>query len=303
MERILRRKLDAIARDRVSGAAELTLRGIRAVRQWLVHNQNPSTNQLLEVSQFLLRAQPSMASLLRLSNEVALAVDTNDHGHSLSRSLGVFEKTIQGAPRQIAKHLSQWFRRKDRPCVHTYSYSSTVVEALVRARRHLDSVTCSESRPGNEGFKTAKRLSRAGIKTYFQTDAGLFSQIWGNTVLVLGLDAVLPGWIAGKVGTKVMVARANQLGAPVIFLADTTKFWPEPGNQRHRWEWTFGPDEELWKAPPRNLKVYNLYFELTRFVAPSPVRVLTERGWMSHRAIRKFINGMKISPRLRKLAD
>ncbi len=244
-----------------------------------------------------------MAPLLRLSNAVALAVDTNARARCLSASLKVFERTIQGAPRQIAKHLSQWLRRKDKPCVHTYSYSSTVVEALVRAKRYLDSVSCSESRPGNEGIKTAKKLVQAGIKTHFQTDAGLFSQIGGNTVLVLGLDAVLPGWIAGKVGTKVMVARANQLGAPVIFLADTTKFWPEPADQRHRWEWTFGPDEELWKTPPRNLKVYNLYFELTPFIASSPIRVVTERGWMSHRAIRRFIDRIKISPRLRELAD
>ncbi len=176
-----------------------------------------------------------------------------------------------------------------------------MVTALIRAKPYLHSVGCSESRPGNEGVATASKLSQAGLKVFFTTDAGLFCQLRREPIVVLGADAIVPGWIAGKVGIKVLSRRAISLAGTVVFLADTMKFWPETAGRALRWDGTFGPDDELWKEAPARVEVYNLYFEV---IPLSPrLRVLTERGWMTPKQVRRELKKIRISPRLAALAD
>ncbi len=300
MDRLLRQQLNGIVRDRRSGAAELALRGVMALQAWLRRHPKPTEQELLEIARTLLHAKPSMAPLLRLANEVALAVDASTPARALSTSVAEFKKILRTGPIQIARLFSRWLGKGPRREIFTYSYSSTVVRALIHARGRIEKVCCSESRPGYEGFTTATRLSRAGIETEFLTDVGLFSQLWERPLVVLGADAVLRGWIAGKVGTKVLARGAFATGGTAIFVADTTKFWAEPSGRSPRWECTFGPDEELWKNPPTRVRVHNLYFELTPL---SPrMRVLTERGWMTRKQARRELKKIKISPRLKALA-
>src|SRR2546425_777114 len=73
MDRLLRQQLEAIARDRRSGAAQLALRAVTDLQSWLRRHPKPTEQELLDIASALLRAQPSMAPLLRLANELALA--------------------------------------------------------------------------------------------------------------------------------------------------------------------------------------------------------------------------------------
>ncbi len=239
-----------------------------------------------------------MTPLLRLANEIGLAADGKNPARGLSQSLREFEGKIRRAPSKIAFHLVRWLKSRNRPQVITYSYSSTVAYALTCARRHVGCVFCSESRPANEGIKTARVLAAKGIETNFLTDAALFSQISQNQIVLLGADAVLCGWVAAKAGSKALVARAVQLGAPVVFLVDTTKFWPGRSTRYPRWELTFGPDEDLWRNPPRRLKVCNPYIELVPVQARSPIRLLTESGWMTPKHVRRLLKRIPVLPHL-----
>ena len=47
MDRLLRQKLDAIARDRRSGAAELALRAVTDLQSWLRRHPKPTEQELL----------------------------------------------------------------------------------------------------------------------------------------------------------------------------------------------------------------------------------------------------------------
>ena len=301
MDRLLRRELDRIAGDRTSGAAELASRACRALQAWLRRRSSPGESELLEVAGTLLRTQPSMAPLLRLANEVALAIDFPSPARRLATTTQRFRRILHLAPERIAGYFVRWMRsRSGAEVIYTYSYSSTVAKALIRARSRIESVCCSESRPGNEGILTALRLSRAGIKIEFFTDAGLLSQTYRELLVVLGVDAVLPGWIASKVGSRVLIGRAHRAGGTVVLMVDTTKFWPEPTHASPRWDWSFGPQDEIWKNPPRRVSVYNLYFELAKL---SPrLRFLTERGWMTPKQVKRELKKIHISPRLAELA-
>jgi ribose 1,5-bisphosphate isomerase len=302
MDRLLRRELDRIAHDRTSGAAELAGIACRALLKWLRGNRHPSEAELLEVARALLRAQPSMAPLLRLANEVTLAIDSGSPARRLATRTRRFHRILRLAPDRIAGYFFRWMRsRGPAEIVYTYSYSSTVAKALIRARSRIECVCCSESRPGNEGILTALRLSRAGIKTEFFTDAALLSQTYRGLLVVLGADAILPGWVGCKVGSRVLIGRAHRAGGRVVLMVDTTKFWPEPTRSSPHWDWTFGPPDEIWKNPPRRLAVRNPYFELTKL--SSRLRFLTERGWMTPGQVKRELKKIRISPRLAGLTQ
>ncbi len=285
--------------DRTSGASELTRRTLRSLGAWLRRNPHLDERQLLAAAGAVMRAQRSMAPLLRLANEIALASETKQPAAQLRKALRRFESVLNRASGRITSHFKAWLRKADVPEVYTYSYSSTVIRALAASRPLVHSVFCSECRPGNWGRRAAVELSRAGLKVNYATDACLLSQLHGKAIVVLGADAVLSGWVAAMAGSRALVSRATRLGCPVVFLTDTTKFWPEPHESSTRWVWTFGPSSELWRDPPPRVEVYNLYFELIPM--SSRLRFLTERGWMNSRMVRAYLGALTLSTRLDRL--
>ena len=276
MDRLLRRVLKEITRDRRSGAAELALRGVAALQAWLHRHRQPTEQELLEVARALLCVQPSMAPLLRLANEVALAADAEVPAKTLMNSLVEFRRLLRTAPNAIAERFRRALQGKRPRQIVIYSYSSTVVNALIRAKSRIDCVYCSEGRPAYEGRDAAEKLARAGIQVWFETDAALLEEVAiGQNVIVLGADAVLFRGFVNKVGTNAIVPLALQAGAPVWILADTSKFWPESPFQSNLWMGTYGHPGEIWKEAPRRVRVWNPYFEVAKFFGR--MRFLTER--------------------------
>lgn len=312
MDRLLRRQLDAIASDRRSGAAELALSTAAALQAWLRRHSKPTEQELLESARALLEAKPSMAPLLRLANEAALAADAKNSAEQLAAALAKFRAVLQDGPAQIADNFARTLRRMpQKQTVITYSYSSTVLQALIRARSRIREVFCSEGRPGCEGLVMAAKLSRAGISVSVATDAAQFSLVWHGDVLVLGSDMVFEDGFLNKIGTDVLVEcvrklpRRRKRRKPIWVLADTTKFWPEAWRVLREQaeeaesiaQTVPGPGSEVWKHAPSKVRVLNPYFWGTAF--RSDIRILTERGWMAAEQVRRELKRIPISPRLK----
>jgi len=302
MDRLLRREFDAIARDRRSGAAELALRAVTALQSWLRRHPRPTEDDLLEIARALLRAQSWMAPFLRLANEVARAVDARNPADSLVAAIAGFARVLRIAPERIAQNFVKALPRH-RSWMFTYSYSSTVVRALTHAKSRIRIVYCSESRPGYEGRTTATKLARAGIRVCLSTDATLISNPLLHN-LVLGADKILPYGFENKIGSQVLAERVRRFrhGRKAVWvLADTTKFWPESWERSRFWKYNPGPAAQVWKDAPRKVWVKNNYFDFTRFFPG--VRICTERGWMTPEQVRRQMKRIRISPRLKALAD
>lgn len=311
MDAKLHRALDAIARDNRSGAAHLAARAVKALLSWLRRHPEPGESELLEIARALLKTQPSMAPMLRLANEIALAVDNHDGQHSLAASLRKFERVLRTAPQAIAEELSDALRRtrhgRGPHWFATYSYSSTVVNALTHARSKVRIVYCSEGRPGYEGRKTAQKLAAARIQVCLKSDAALLSMALFFRFTVVGADSIWQDGFINKVGTKVLVKRAREMRrrgffADVWVLTDTTKFWPES------WEGPtqfWRPEKEnpktLWQNAPKSVWVSNPAFEFVHYFPG--VRLLTEKGWMTPAQVRRELKKIRISPRLKSLVD
>lgn len=300
MDQRLRRDLDAIAADRSSGAAELALRTCVALQQWTRRHPKISRDDLLAVARALLFAQPAMAPLLRLANEVALAAEDSVPSRYLARTLKRFSSAIRTGPPRIAGHFRSALRGGDKKIVTTYSYSSTVLQSILAAHSYIWQVICSEGRPGLEGRKTVEQILRRGkgIGACLTTDAALHMFTAHSHALVVGADSLEETGFTNKAGTGALVAYAVQTGCPVWVLADTSKLLPRAIDairaDRN------GPDAEIWPEAPARLSVLNPYFETTRYQLG--IRLLTENGWRTPAPICREIQAIKVSPLLATLA-
>lgn len=301
MDARLKHELAAIARDRQSGAAELALRAVNALEAWLRRHHKPSEKELLAVARTLLLVQPSMAPLLRLANEAALAAGKNSPAE-LRAALRAFRRTLVTAPRQIAAQFRAKIVRLRPAVVATYSYSSTVLRALLAAKSSLQTVWCSEGRPGWEGRRVARKLAGGGLNVVLTSDAALLEAGLAAELLVVGADAVQRRGFRNKIGTAVLVENMAAANKPAWVLADSTKFWPEDvfGLETTLLQPKNGPHAEICHRPGERLHVWNPYFAPCRYL-PN-VRILCERGWMSARQVEAAVGKLRLSPRLYELA-
>jgi translation initiation factor eIF-2B subunit delta len=295
----LERALAAVARDRQSGAAELARRAADALLVWLRRPRRPAAEELQAVARRLATAQPTMAPLLRLANEVALVAETGSL-HRLPIVVARFRQLLRAAPTRIARRFATRLRTLHPPIVATYSYSSTVAGALSKARRHIGVVWCSEARPGLEGRRLARELAEGGGNVVLMSDAALLEVAPAADLLVLGADAVERNGFHNKIGTGALVERMAAAAKPVWVLADTTKFWPDDAfHPRRRPPTPPVPAAELWRRPPRGVRLWNPYFAPCAYRAN--LRVLCERGWLDARQIHRVLARLRIAPGLHRL--
>lgn len=305
MDRTFRRQLAAIQQDRRSGASELAIRACAALRGWLDRRLKPTEQDVFDAAHSILHAQPFMAPLIRLANDLLLAAESDRPNKALNDAVRGFHQLLKQAPARIARGFIRSLRRHSPRAVATYSYSSTVIRCLSQSRACLPGVLCSEGRPGYEGRATARALTGARIPVLFLTDAGLSARIEEAWMFITGADAVLSGGFINKVGTRMLASCALEAGRQVWVLADTTKFVPEAIASKLVRPWLRigkpGPRMEVWKRPPAGVFVLNTYFERTPY---SPgIRVLTECGWMTPEAVGKELEKIRVSARLLAMAD
>lgn len=300
MSKPLAREFRRIARDRTSGAAELALQAVSAVEQWVHRHPDAGEAQVEDIAVQLLGMQRSMAPLLRLANEVALAADSSRPARALAKSAAEFRRRLQGAPRKISRRFAAELSARPLWQVAIFSYSSTVVRAIVGARRRIASVLASESRPGMEGLLAVGRLAQSGLRVQLATDAAQLSLLHPARLVMVGADAILSHTFVNKVGTRALYLRARELGCLVWVLTDSTKLLPE-AIAAPFWRPSDGPAREVWPRPTRGVQVLNPLFEHTEL--SSTVRVLTENGWLEAGQVRRAVEAIRTSPRMKRLAD
>ena len=175
---------------------------------------------------------------------------------------------------------------KNNSVIFTHCHSSSVVSALIFAKKqgkHFE-VYNTETRPLFQGRKTAKELSKAGIKiTNFVDSAARIaltkSQNTKKANLVLfGADAILKTGAINKVGSGMFaeIAFANKI--PVYILADSWKFTKHVKLEQRSFN-------EVWKKAGRNIKIENPAFE---FIPKKYISgIISEFGILS---FDKFLN-------------
>lgn len=285
-------KTDAAIRDialnNLSGAAEIlrNAEGVFSLLRDESSHQVPISIEEAEVSireasVALTKAQPDMSSLLRLASAALSAARAEATGRdaleAAAKAARGFVESATNSAHTAAMHAEKLLR--DESKVLTHSRSSTVLEALVEARRagKQFEVFATESRPMLEGRKLASELSSERIHVTVIADAAASLFIESVDLILVGADRITPEHLVNKIGTKMIALSARERGVPIYAVCDTSKFvgvdyladvirdQRDPG--------------ELWPDAPEGVSVQNSYFE------PMPLAfctgVLTERGALS----------------------
>ncbi len=145
-------------------------------------------------------------------------------------------------------------------------------------------ITCTETRPWLQGARlTAYELSREGIPVDLVTESVAGNRLLDQAIdfFIVGADRIGPdGWVANKVGTRMLAQLARTGGARTLVVAPTTTI---------DWEWKSGQlipierrgGDELWRATgmpqiPPGIHIDNPVFDLT---PPGLIDwIVTEKG-------------------------
>jgi len=229
------REIRRIEKDRVHGAVELGLRATALVRRLTEEGGFPSAldldTDLMITTRELIEAQPAMATMVNLEIDTTLAAWK---ASGLSRK----RRAVISACRKFEQKLRRNSQLASRRAagligtgctVLTHSFSNTVLDALLLARRRRKRfrVICTESRPKREGRKLACALEAAGIPARVIGDAAAVRSLPEADLVLVGADAVSVDGLVNKFGTASLVVCARHLGKAAYAVCGTEKFVPD----------------------------------------------------------------------------
>lgn len=190
----------------------------------LANTGRMSRERWKELALGLKEAKRSMAPLYNISNMILLNLEKENFERELAQELDSIHKDHTDSVRTI----SDKFVRDHRPRrVMVNSYSATVMECLLRLAQEVDlEVTVAESLPMGEGVMFAESLASRKVKAEIISDSMVFEWMKKVDIFLSGADAIVPGKIYNKVGSKSIVHAAHSEGKVVIVVCDTLKIAP-----------------------------------------------------------------------------
>ncbi len=289
----IRKSIEQIRLDSTSGSLELAKRSAELLIHLIEITDSPT--QIYNIAYSLFKAQPTMASIFNLVNNLMLNFDKekDQKPKKIVQNLcKKFLENIDSSDKSISKQSLKLI--KNNSTIITHSYSSTVLSALLYAKKSGKrfSVICTESRPKNEGIKLAKQLGKNKIKVKLIVDSAIFSFISESDMILVGGDAVTDFGLINKIGTKGIAITAQHYKTPIYALCSTIKFLPK--NYPLTLKQKKDPNEII-SNKISNVTLINYYFDCTplEFITG----FITEKEILKPKEIKEIIKHLKIHKR------
>jgi translation initiation factor 2B subunit (eIF-2B alpha/beta/delta family) len=299
-------RIEELREDNRSGASEIASQAldllIDAVGDSVPASAISYRRWLLRISRDLVAAQPAMALLFRLVNDMLWAADEPVSAEEMRRAALDFLQAHRASSAEsldaLAMHAGEYLKRQS--AVMTHSRSATVLGVLTRLKELRGSlrVYCGEGRPMLEGQTLASELAWAGIEVVIGVDMALFSWLPEAQSLLVGADSLMADGLVNKLGTHALMHRAYELEIPNIVVCTTDKFLPNDYVVRHSLR--EGAAEEIMPVSNDNITVRNPYFDVTPLDLVSAV--ITEKGVLAGLALDDELEAIQTYPGLRGTA-
>ena len=147
----------------------------------------------------------------------------------------------------------------------THCHSSTATSILIKAKKMKKkfSVIACETRPRYQGRKTVKELAQAGIDVTLVVDGAANLFMKKADMVLVGADSITArGDLINKVGTSMIAHIAKMHDVSFYSAAEVLKFSPFTiYGEREKIE-ERNPNE-VWKTPPKKVKIRNPAFDVT----------------------------------------
>lgn len=290
--------VEPIRDDLLSGAAELALRAIVMYQNILNMAGHEPLDKIKEIlvytSRTLVNAQPAMAPLFHLANNVLLATDKSETVEALLKdaqeTLDQFEKTLCASAAKIADITFDIIEPGG--LIFAYSFSSTVVSCLLnaRAKGRFFRVVTTEARPSLEGRKLAARLASGGIEVIHTFDNALGLVLGNCCAAFMGCDLIGNAGVVNKVGSWVLAVACREMNVPLYAISGTEKFVAE--DRMFEFENHERPGCEVWPDSPKGVAVLNHQFDLVPFSLLAGL--VTEKGILREKDIQPYVDAITV---------
>jgi translation initiation factor 2B subunit (eIF-2B alpha/beta/delta family) len=297
--------LKAIENNNTSGAAEITSFASECLlsfsNEFLGGTKEQYFKAMVDVGKRLIFAQPEMAPLFNLINEVLLtlegrmniAEDVTELKNLVIEKTSEFISRSKAAHKNIQKLVLDLISNDS--MILTNSYSSTCIKSLLYAEtkgKRMKVITL-ESRPMFEGRKAAKILSDHDIKTILIADMAAFSFLSDVDLVLTGCDTICYTGFVNKIGTLGLAVSAFQFNIPFYVLCERSKMLPSSYLQ----EPTIVKKDpgEIFQEPGK-FKIHNHYFDVTPHKFATGM--VTEDGMVAPSHVKELLNGLKVSSML-----
>jgi len=287
--------IQPIADDLLSGAAEIALRAITIFQGVLADSEGDLPTPELKkaaltyTAKGLIDAQPAMAPLFHLGNDVLIATEpatTNENLAELcNNALANFEKTLCASASTIADTAYDLIDPGE--LIFAYSFSSTVVSCLLnaRARGRFFRVVCTEARPSLEGRKLASRLASGGIEVIHTFDNAMGLVLGNCSAAFMGCDCIARAGVVNKVGSWMLAVACRELKVPLYALSGTEKFVTD--ERMFEFERHERPGVEVWDNAPKGVAILNQQFDLVPYNLLAGL--VTEKGILKEKDIDPYL--------------
>ncbi|MFW9874047.1 MAG: translation initiation factor eIF-2B, partial [Candidatus Thorarchaeota archaeon] len=256
-----------LKQDSISGASELTEKALKIIENHLILIQNPNadiTEDIYKLVGEIINTRPSMAPLINAMGFLIhdLTIITKKAIKKRLKESKIISSERKGAlERNFHTFISS--RKKDERNIMLISYSSTIIDFLLRNKDINFEIYILESRPLLEGRRTAKILSKY-FKVNLIIDAAIGKFTSRIDFVLIGVDSVLrDGSIINKIGTYPLAVLAKSNKTDVFAICDSHKY-----NLRSH----YGQEVIIEKKPSKeiydeegfnNLEIHNYYFDIT----------------------------------------
>jgi len=291
MEKFLK-GIEEIAADRKHGARELYRWAVENLLDWVKERGQSHPQELIPLLAETAKAQPSMAPLLNLVNQVLLAWEEGPQ-----KTQDLLEETLKGEETSTATLVEEGMKVLKGKRIVTLSRSSTlleVIKALLNRGEKVE-ILISEGRPLMGGVATARLFRDMGIEVTLCTDGLIFSLVREGDVVALGADAITPQSLVNRCGTYPLALVARDRGVPFYTFTDTGKLLPQELVPLFKIE-DHDPTEVL-KDPHFN--IVNYYFDETPLDCITGA--VTERGILTPEDLQRLMGEIKVSPRVKEI--
>ncbi|MEX2682866.1 MAG: hypothetical protein Q6373_014845, partial [Candidatus Sigynarchaeota archaeon] len=109
--------------------------------------------------------------------------------------------------------------------IGTHCHSGAVINAIIKAKSHVEQVVVTKTEPEQQGMITANELCKAGIKVKLIALEQYGVEFRRVNMFLFGIDAVsVEGIVLNKSGTRMIATLAHTKELPVYFLGETYKY-------------------------------------------------------------------------------
>ena len=264
----IQKSITELREDNASGSNELFLKAIDIIKNQMLLIQDESedvTELFLALALEIIKSRPSMASLINFIgyfvNDIELFTKKSVNGkimdlvsYNAERNHKLLESFVYFFDNYYSKDIK----------IMSISYSSTLINLFVYLKDYGPELYILESRPLNEGHRSAEILSQY-MKVNLIIDAAIGKCIKDIDLVLIGVDSILKdGAVINKIGTNPLSIIAYENDVAVYAVADSFKY-----NLRSHFnqevEITTKPVNEVYDRKIRSslMKVHNYYFDIT----------------------------------------